>query len=70
MINDLISGGAPTCPGGQDLQRLGRRFARRSDPNRVFPLAIIPNTDPMEAAAEVRRCAKIGLRGGDPPSSG
>ena len=40
-------------------------FAKRSDPNRVFPLAIIPNNDPQEAAAEVRRCAKMGLRGGD-----
>jgi predicted TIM-barrel fold metal-dependent hydrolase len=40
-------------------------FARRSDPNRVFPLAIVPNHDPVEAAAEVRRCAKLGLRGGD-----
>ena len=40
-------------------------FARRSDPNRVFPLAIVPNNDPQEAAAEVRRCAAMGLRGGD-----
>ncbi len=40
-------------------------FARRADPNRVFPLAIIPNTNPAAAAAEVRRCAKMGLRGGD-----
>jgi len=40
-------------------------FARQSDPNRVFPLAVIPNTDPKVAAAEVRRCAKLGLRGGD-----
>ena len=31
----------------------------------MFPLAIVPNTDPVEAAAEVRRCAKMGLRGGD-----
>jgi predicted TIM-barrel fold metal-dependent hydrolase len=28
-------------------------------------LAIIPNTDPVAAAAEVRRCTKMGLRGGD-----
>jgi predicted TIM-barrel fold metal-dependent hydrolase len=40
-------------------------FARRTDPKRVFPLAIIPNSDPLEAATEVRRCAKMGLRGGD-----
>ena len=31
----------------------------------MFPLAIIPNNDPKDAAAEVRRCAKLGLRGGD-----
>ena len=42
-------------------------FARRSDPRRVFPLAMIPNTDPQLAAAEVRRCARMGLRGGDLP---
>ena len=40
-------------------------FAKRADPNRVFPLAIIPNSDPKAAAAEVRRCAKMGLSGGD-----
>jgi predicted TIM-barrel fold metal-dependent hydrolase len=40
-------------------------FAKRADPNRVFPLAIIPNHDPKAAAAEVRRCAKLGIRGGD-----
>ena len=40
-------------------------FAKKADPNRVFPLAIVPNSDPKAAAAEVRRCAKMGLRGGD-----
>jgi len=40
-------------------------FAKQADPNRVFPLALIPNADPKTAAAEVRRCAKMGLRGGD-----
>jgi predicted TIM-barrel fold metal-dependent hydrolase len=40
-------------------------FAKQSDPNRVFPLALIPNVDPKVAAAEVRRCARLGLRGGD-----
>ena len=40
-------------------------FARKSDPNRVFPLALVPNTNPESAAREVRRCAKMGLRGGD-----
>jgi uncharacterized protein len=40
-------------------------FAKKADRNRVFPLAIVPNSDPRSAAAEVRRCAKMGLRGGD-----
>ena len=40
-------------------------FAKQANPNRVFPLAIVPNHDPQAAAAEVRRCAKMGLRGGD-----
>ncbi|MBV8166678.1 MAG: amidohydrolase [Alphaproteobacteria bacterium] len=40
-------------------------FAKRADPTRVFPLAVVPNHDPKDAAAEVRRCAKLGLRGGD-----
>jgi predicted TIM-barrel fold metal-dependent hydrolase len=40
-------------------------FARQADPNRVFPLAIVPNHDPEDAAAEVRRCAAMGLKGGD-----
>ena len=30
-------------------------FAKRADANRVFPLAIVPNTDPKAAADEVRR---------------
>ena len=42
-------------------------FARRADPHRVFPLAAIPNNDPQFAADEVRRCAKMGLHGGDLP---
>jgi hypothetical protein len=42
-----------------------QRLSPISPGNRVFPLAIIPNTDPAEAAAEVRRCARMGLRGGD-----
>lgn len=40
-------------------------FAKRADPNRVFPLALVPNHDPEAAAAEVRRCAKLGIKGGD-----
>ena len=42
-------------------------FARRADPHRVFPLAAVPNHDPQAAAAEIRRCAKMGLKGGDFP---
>ena len=42
-------------------------FAKRGDPRRTFPLAAIPYHDPAAAAAEVRRCAKLGLRGGDLP---
>lgn len=40
-------------------------FAKRADAKRVFPLAIVPNHDPIAAAAEVRRCAKLGIKGGD-----
>ncbi len=42
-------------------------FARRGGPDRLFPLAAIPYHDPEAAAEEVRRCAKMGLRGGDMP---
>jgi predicted TIM-barrel fold metal-dependent hydrolase len=65
MINELI--------GDPELRAWSYRvyndwaidFAKRSDPARVFPLAIIPNNDPQVAAAEIRRCAGMGLRGGD-----
>jgi len=40
-------------------------FARRADPARIFPLAVIPNHDPEAAAREVRRCAGMGMKGGD-----
>ncbi|HTK92882.1 MAG TPA: amidohydrolase family protein, partial [Verrucomicrobiae bacterium] len=40
-------------------------FARRADPTRIFPLAVIPNHDPEAAAREVRRCAGMGMKGGD-----
>jgi len=40
-------------------------FAQKSDPSRIFPIAVLPNNDPAAAAAEVRRCARMGLRGGD-----
>src|SRR5437899_2819966 len=65
MINDLIDKAEQRTRTNKVNNDWAAEFARRADPNRVFPLAIIPNTDPIEAAAEVRRCAKMGLRGGD-----
>ena len=65
MINDLIADAPLRAWADKTYNDWVADFAKRADPNRVFPLAIIPNTDPVEAAAEVRRCAKMGLRGGD-----
>jgi uncharacterized protein len=65
MINDLIDKPEMRVWANAMYNDWAADFARRSDPSRVFPLAIIPNTDPEQAAAEVRRCAKLGLRGGD-----
>ena len=65
MINDLIDAGDRRAWANQVYNDWAADFARRSDPNRVFPLAIVPNNDPAVAAAEVRRCAAMGLRGGD-----
>ncbi|HEX2481655.1 MAG TPA: amidohydrolase family protein, partial [Methylomirabilota bacterium] len=65
MINDLIASADLRTWTNQIYNDWAADFAKRSDPNRVFPLAIIPNTDPLAAAAEVRRCARLGLRGGD-----
>ena len=65
MINDLIGDAGLRGWADKTYNDWVADFAKRSDPNRVFPLAIVPNTDPIEAAAEVRRCAKMGLRGGD-----
>jgi len=65
MINDLIDGAEIRAWADARYNDWAADFAKRSDPNRVFPLAIVPNTDPVAAAAEVRRCAKLGLRGGD-----
>lgn len=42
-------------------------FAKKADPRRVFPLAAIPYHNPQVAAEEVKRCAKMGMRGGDLP---
>jgi predicted TIM-barrel fold metal-dependent hydrolase len=65
MINDLIAEAPLRAWADKTYNDWVADFAKRSDPGRVFPLAIVPNTDPIEAAAEVRRCAKMGLRGGD-----
>ena len=65
MVNDLIDDADLRIWVNQRYNDWVADFAKRSDPNRVFPLAIIPNTDPKAAAAEVRRCAKMGLKGGD-----
>src|SRR4029453_9918273 len=65
IINDLIPSGEQRAWANQIYNDWAADFAKRSDPNRVFPLAIVPNNDPLVAAAEVRRCAKMGLRGGD-----
>ena len=66
MINDLIAERRAAGVGELASTTRGRPTSpSRVDPNRVFPLAIIPNNDPKDAAAEVRRCAKLGLRGGD-----
>lgn len=65
MINDLIADGAMRAWANQTYNDWAADFAKRADPHRIFPLAIIPNNDPQVAAAEVRRCAKMGLKGGD-----
>jgi predicted TIM-barrel fold metal-dependent hydrolase len=65
MINDLIGDGDQRAWANQIYNDWAADFARKSDPDRIFPLAVIPNNDPAVAAAEVRRCAKMGLRGGD-----
>ena len=67
LVNDLIPDGERRAWAYKVYNDWVADFAKRSDPNRVFPLAVIPNNDPLEAAAEVRRCAKMGLRGGDLP---
>ena len=65
MINDLIANGEQRAWANAIYNDWAADFAKRSDPERIFPLAIIPNNDPLVAAGEVRRCARLGLRGGD-----
>lgn len=67
LVNDLIPDGERRAWAYQMYNDWVADFAKRSDPNRVFPLAVVPNNDPLEAAAEIRRCAKMGLKGGDLP---
>ena len=38
---------------------------QQANPQRLVPLACIPNDDPELAAAELRRCARLGLKGAD-----
>jgi predicted TIM-barrel fold metal-dependent hydrolase len=65
MINDLIADGEHRAWANKVYNDWAADFAKRADPNRVFPLAVIPNNDPLVAAAEVRRCVRMGLKGGD-----
>jgi hypothetical protein len=65
MINDMIASGERRAWANAIYNDWAADFARKSDPSRIYPLAIVPNNDPQVAAAEVRRCAKMGLKGGD-----
>jgi predicted TIM-barrel fold metal-dependent hydrolase len=65
MINEMIADGELRAWCDRQYNDWVADFAKRADPRRVFPLAIIPNNDPQQAADEVRRCAKLGLKGGD-----
>jgi predicted TIM-barrel fold metal-dependent hydrolase len=65
MINDLISNADLRAWADKIYNDWAVDFAKRADARRIFPLAIIPNNDPLVAAAEVRRCAAMGLKGGD-----
>jgi uncharacterized protein len=65
MINDLIADGEHRAWANTVYNDWAADFAKRADPNRLFPLAVLPNNDPLVAAAELRRCARLGLKGGD-----
>src|SRR5215212_9230983 len=70
MVNDLIDEDEIRNWVNARYNDWAADFAKRSDPNRVFPLAIIPNTDPKVAAAEVRRFTiRTGSRSGKPRPS-
>jgi predicted TIM-barrel fold metal-dependent hydrolase len=65
MISDMIADGAQRAWVSRIYNDWAADFAKRADPGRIFPLALIPNNDPQAAADEVRRCAGMGLKGGD-----
>jgi predicted TIM-barrel fold metal-dependent hydrolase len=65
MINEMIANGEQRAWADRIYNDWAVDFAKRADPSRIFPLAIIPNNDPKDAADEVRRCAAMGLKGGD-----
>ena len=63
MINDLISEAGLRAWADADLQRLGRRFRQALRPQPGLPAGDRPEHRPDQAAAaEVRRCAKMGLK--------
>ena len=65
MINEMIANGEQRAWADRIYNDWAVDFAKRADPNRIYPLAIVPNNDPKVAADEVRRCAAMGLKGGD-----
>jgi predicted TIM-barrel fold metal-dependent hydrolase len=65
MINEMIANGEQRAWADRIYNDWAVDFAKRADPSRVYPLAIVPNNDPKVAADEVRRCAGMGLKGGD-----
>ena len=65
MINDLINDPEQRAWCNKIYNDWAAEFAKRSDPTRIFPLAVSPNNDPRVSADEVRRCAAMGLKGGD-----
>src|SRR4026207_45207 len=67
MINDMIASGDRRAWANAIYNDWAADFPRKADPNRIFPLALPPRNDPTAAPAarRVRRCAKVGLRGGD-----
>ena len=65
MINEMIADPKLRLWCDQRYNDWAADFAKRSNPKRVYPLALVPNNDPQDAADEIRRCAKMGLKGGD-----